>query len=50
VVFPNAGAAAVVAAAAEALALRARALVGEGPLLLTATLHGLLFPVQSSAA
>jgi hypothetical protein len=45
-VFPGAEADAVVAAAAEALALRAHALVGEGPLLLTVVLLGLLFPAQ----
>jgi hypothetical protein len=49
-VFPGAEANAVVAAAAEALALRAHALADEGPLLLTTALLGLLFPVQFVAA
>jgi hypothetical protein len=38
----------VVVAAAKALASRVPALVGEGPLLLTAALLELLFPAQSA--
>jgi hypothetical protein len=44
VVFPGVEADAVVAVAAEALALRALALAREGPLLLIAGLPELLFP------
>jgi hypothetical protein len=44
------GAAAVDIVVAEALALRVRALVGEGFLLLTGALLGLLFFVQTAAA
>jgi hypothetical protein len=50
VVFPGAEADAVVVAVAEAPALKAHALAGEGPLLLTTDLLGLLFPIQSVVA
>jgi hypothetical protein len=45
-VFPGTGAAAVVPAAADALALRAHALAGKGPLLLVVTLLGLFFSAR----
>jgi hypothetical protein len=48
-VLSGAEAAMVVAAVAEALALRVPALTGKGPLLLTIVLLGLLFLVQSAA-
>jgi hypothetical protein len=44
-VFPDAGAATVVAGVTEARALRESALTGRGPLLLTTTLLRLLFLV-----
>jgi hypothetical protein len=50
VVFSGVKADAVVAAAAEAFALRAHALAGECPLLLAASLLGLLFFARSVAA
>jgi hypothetical protein len=49
VVFSGVKADAVVAAAAEAFALRAHALAGECPLLLAASLLGLLFFARSVA-
>jgi hypothetical protein len=49
-VFPSVEAHAIVATAAEALALRVHALSVEGPLLLTAVLLRLLFPTQFVAA
>jgi hypothetical protein len=49
-VFPGVEADAVVVAIVEALALRAHALAGEGPLLLAAVLLGLFFPAQFAAA
>jgi hypothetical protein len=49
-VFPDSEADAIVAAAVDALALRAHALAGEGPLLLAVVLFGLLFPAQSIVA
>jgi hypothetical protein len=50
VVFPGVEADAVVAVAAEALALRALALAREDPLLLIAGLPELLFPARFDAA
>jgi hypothetical protein len=44
----GAEAAEVVVAATKALASKVSALAGEGPLLLTAALLGLLFPAQSA--
>jgi hypothetical protein len=49
VVEASVEAAEVVVAVAKAFALRVPALAGEGPLLLAATLLGLLFPAQSTA-
>jgi hypothetical protein len=50
VVLSGAEATMVVAAVADALALRVPALTNEDPLLLAATLLGLLFHIQSAAA
>jgi hypothetical protein len=49
-VFPSVEVDAVVAAAAEALALRALALADECPLLLAVALFELLFPTQFATA
>jgi hypothetical protein len=49
-VFPGVEVDAVVAAAAEALALRALALADECPLLLAVALFELLFPTQFATA